>query len=118
MTVEADIFNVLKTLVSNRAYPDVAPLGTTRPYITYQQVGGQGVNFMEATAPSKKNARFQVNVWATTRSAAAVLSRQVEDALRTTAGLQCTVLGAPVALYEEETTLYGTRQDFSFWHSS
>lgn len=118
MTIEADLFNALKTLVSNRVYPDIAPVSTVKPYITYQQVGGQGVNFMDPLAPSKKNARFQINVWATTRNAVSVLSRQVEDALRTTTGLQTTVLAAPVATYEAETELYGTRQDFSFWHST
>jgi hypothetical protein len=118
MTVEADLFNALKGLVSNRVYPDVAPANATKPYLTYQQVGGVGVNFIDTSVPSKKNARFQINVWAQTRGAAAILARQVEDALRSTTSLQTTVLGAPVADYEEDTQLYGTRQDFSFWHTS
>ena len=115
MTVEASIYTALKTLVANRVYPDVAPFGAVRPFITYQQVGGTSVNFIDQTAPSKSNARFQVNVWADTRSAAALLSHQVEQALRGTTALQTTVLGQPVATYEVDTTLYGTRQDFSFW---
>jgi hypothetical protein len=115
MTVEADIFNRLKALVSNRVYPDVAPEGALKPYITYQQVGGEGVNFMENAVPSKKNGRFQFNVWATTRAEAASLSRQVEDSLVTSPVLLATVMGAPVATYEEDTKLYGTRQDFGIW---
>lgn len=115
MTVEADIFNRLKTLVSNRVYPDVAPVGAAKPYITYQQVGGEGVNFMENAVPSKKNGRFQFNAWATTRAEAASLSRQVEDSLVTSPVLLATVMGAPVAIYEEDTKLYGTRQDFGIW---
>lgn len=118
MTIEADLFNAIKGLVSNRVYPDVAPLGAVKPYLTYQQVGGDAVNFVDPTAPSKKNGRFQINVWGTTRSAVATLARQVEDTLRGTAGLQTTVLGAPVATYEQDTQLYGSRQDFSFWHST
>jgi hypothetical protein len=116
VSVETEIFNALKALVNNRVFPDVAPENTVRPYITYQQVGGQGVNFVDPTAPSKKNARIQINVWADKRSDAAILSRQVEDTLRNVS--QATVLGAPVAIYEPETKLRGTRQDFSFWHES
>jgi hypothetical protein len=115
MSVESTIFDTLKTLVVNRVYPDIGPETPTLPYITYQQVGGVGVNFVDPTVPSKKNSRFQVNVWAATRSAASTLAAQVEDALRTNATLQTSVLGAPVSIYEPDTKLRGTRQDFSFW---
>lgn len=115
MSLESAIFDALKGLVSNRVYPDVAPENTTRPYITYQQVGGQAVNFLDTTVPSKKNARIQINTWADTRQGAAVLSRQVEDTLRGVAALQTQALGAPVSIYEMETKLRGTRQDFSVW---
>lgn len=118
MSVESEIFDALKGLVSNRVYQDLAPDVVTKPYIVYQQAGGDGVNFVDATVPSKKNARFQVAVWAETRASAATLSRQVEDALRVVTTLQTTVLGAPVAVYELETKLRGTRQDFSVWFAS
>jgi hypothetical protein len=49
------------------------------------------------------------------RDSAAALSRSVEDALRAYTALQTTVLDEPTALYEQDTRLYGTRQDFSFW---
>lgn len=116
MTVESLIFRTLEGLVDRRVYADLAPQDVRAlPRITYQQVGGAAVNFLEAETPSKKNARFQVNVWGATRVQAAGLSRQVEDALREEVDLQTTVLGAPVAEYESETKLFGTRQDFSFW---
>lgn len=116
MSVEGDIFSALTGLVSGHVYPDVAPQAvTTLPRITYQQVGGDAVNFLEPTIPSKKNQRFQVNGWAVNRLAAATLGRQIEDTLRVVPGLQVTVLGAPVAVYEVETGLYGTHQDFSTW---
>lgn len=118
MSVESIIFDALKSLVSNRVYPDIAPENATKPYITYQQVGGEAVNFIDTTVPSKKNARFQINVWSQTRLEAASLSRQIEDAIRVVSTLQTTVLGAPAALYEADTKLHGTRQDFSFWHTS
>ena len=116
MSVESLIFDTLKTLVSSRVYPLIAPQEVTAlPRITYQQVGGQGINFLEAANPSMKNGRFQINCWGATSLQVAALSRQVEDALRSEVYLQTTVLGAPVAEYEPETRLYGTRQDFSFW---
>lgn len=115
MTVEASLFGVLGPLVANRVYPDVAPIGTVRPYATFQQVGGQSVNFIDTAIPSKANARFQINVWADTRAAAALLAGQVEQAMRTAATMQTTVMGQPVATHEPDTLLFGTRQDFSVW---
>lgn len=117
MTVEDSIFAALRTLVADRVYRDVPPQTVTAlPRITFQQVGGAPVNFVDAaTLPDKKNSRFQVNVWAADRDSAAVLSRSVEDTLRAYTALQTTVLEAPTAVYEHETGLYGTRQDFSFW---
>lgn len=115
MSMETLLFARLKSLVDNRCYPDIAPDLTIRPYITYQQVGGFTVNFIDPAVPSKKNGRFQINVWADTRAQASVLAGQIEDALRDVAALQTTVLSAPVATYEPDTALRGTRQDFSFW---
>lgn len=116
MTIEADIFNTVKSLVSNRVYPDIAPAGTTRPYITYQQVGGSSINYLTNSLPAKRNARFQISVWGVDRLSIAILSRQVEDTLRTSTTIEATVLSAPVASYEQDSQLFGSRQDFSFWH--
>lgn len=118
MTVETDINNALKGLVSNRVYPDVAPANAAKPYITYQQVGGVPLNFLEGGVVGKRNGRFQVNCWADTRAAAAALSRQVEDALVTDAALRAAVISAPVADFVDGVQLYGTRQDFSVWFTT
>lgn len=104
----------LETL-SARVFPDIAPEGTQRPYITWQAIGGKPVNFIDPTVPSKKNARVQVNVWADTRLEAATIAEQIEDTLRGIAALHTTVLGAPTSIYEPETKLKGSMQDFSFW---
>ncbi len=116
MTVESQIFNALKTLVSERVYPDVAPDQPVLPYITYQGVGGSAINFIDGDLPGKRNARIQVTIWASTRLEASALAEQAEDAMRTVTALQTTVLGAAVSDYEEETKLYGSRQDFSVWY--
>jgi hypothetical protein len=117
VSVESLIFEALGVLVDGRVYPDVAPEQEPRPYITYQQVGGEAVNFVDAAVPSMKNGRWQINVWADNRLEAATLGRLVEDTLRVITPLQTTVLGAAIARYDEETKLRGTMQDFSFWFS-
>ena len=115
MSMEATIYGALRGLVADRVYPDVAPKGAALPYITWQQIGGDAINFVDPAIPSLRNARVQVNVWADTRPQAAAMGRAVEDALRTLAALQTTVLGAPLATYDAATKLRGTMQDFSFW---
>jgi hypothetical protein len=117
MTVEADIFDALKGLVGQRCYPDEAPEGVARPYIVYQQAGGQAVTFVEAAVPSKKNGRFQITVWADTRAAAATANLQIEAAMVTSAVLDAKPLGAPVALTDQDTNLRGSAQDFTVWSS-
>jgi hypothetical protein len=116
MSIESLIVTTLTGFVSGRVYPDIAPQGMTAlPRITYQQVGGQGLNFLEAAPVGKKNGRFQINVWGATRLQVAALARQVEDALKSEKTLYTTILGAPIGIYEPDTKLYGAMQDFSFW---
>lgn len=115
MTIEAQVFQALHQLVDGRVYPDLAPAGAARPYIVYQQVGGDSVNFLDRTISSKRNSRMQVCAWAEARIEASTLIEQAELALRAVTALQATALGAPVATYDEETESRGARQDFSLW---
>lgn len=115
MSMEEDIANALNSLVANRVYPDVAPTKVQKSYIVYQQVGGVAINYVEGGVVGQSNARVQVAVWSGTRLEASALSRQAEAALRQVASLKTTVLGAPVSVYDEDTKLYGSRQDFSVW---
>lgn len=115
MTIETQVFQALRQLVDGRIYPDLAPAGVARPYIVYQQVGGDAVNFLDQAIPSKRNSRMQVSAWADARTEASSLIGQVELALRAVTALQAAPLGAPVATYDEETALRGARQDFSLW---
>lgn len=115
MTVESDIYTLTKSLVGNRVFPDVAPLGTATPYLTYQQVGGEAVTFYGREVPSKKHGRFQINIWGKTRGEVAALSILLETAFITATAFTAEALGAPAAELDEEIPLYGTRQDFSIW---
>lgn len=114
MSVESDIYTALQALVSGRLYPDVGPQDATLPYMTYQQVGGDAANFL-AGNPSKRNARFQINAWARTRAESATLIRAAEDLMRSTSTLNATTLGGAVAVFEPDTKLFGSTQDFSVW---
>jgi len=117
MNVEPLLFNALKDLVAGHCYRDVAPLNAAKPCITFQQVGGEAVNFLHNADPvGIRNARVQVNCWsAASRDEATVLAHQAEDALRAYTALQVTVLGSAVSIYEPETFLFGSMQDFSCW---
>lgn len=117
MTVEADLYSAVQSLVGGRVFPDVAPFGTAKPYITFQQVGGEAVSFLESTLPSVKNGRFMFKVWAGSRLEAAALALQVEAALVISIAFSARPEGAPVAVSETDTemVLYGTVQDFNVW---
>lgn len=118
MTIESDLFAGLSGLAAGtRVYPDVAPNNPTAPYIVWQVVGGQVVTFLEAAMPGLRNARVQVAAWATTRQAASNLSRAAEQALVTSATLLAQPIGAMVNDFDEDTSLYGSRQDFSLWYA-
>ena len=116
MSVEAKLFTVLGPLVSNRVFPDTAPLSTTKPYIVYQRIGGRVITPLGKDVPDKQNARVQIMCWATTRLAASALALQVEDAIRTSAEfVAANPESAPVAVHEEDLNLYGSMQDFTIW---
>lgn len=116
MTVETDIFTAIKAVVSNRVYQDLNDAATVVvPYIVYQQIGGESVSFLERANPSKKNGRYQISCWATTRAAAQALALQVESAMVTASTFDAKPIGAPTSVYDEDTKLRGSRQDFSVW---
>jgi hypothetical protein len=115
MSLDSQMYQLLQGFVDGRAYPDIAKDGASTPYITYQFVGGQPVNFLKQEVPDKSNTRVQVNVWSATRVEARAIAKQVEDAMRMSA-MQVTVLGQPVSVYEEDTKLRGSIQDFSVWN--
>lgn len=115
MTPEDHIDAVLQHLAGGRVFPDVAPKGTARPFITYQAVGGAPLNFLSGDRPDKQPVRMQVNVWSERRAEASEIGILVEDAMRSATELQVEVLTGRVATYDEETDLRGTMQDFSIF---
>ena len=115
MTVEASLFSTLKALVANRVYPDLAPIGTDRPFITYSQVGGEAMSFLSGALPDKKHGRVQVDVYADSRAACAAVALQVEAAMAAATVFQARAIGAPVSGYEPDVLIFSSMQDFSVW---
>lgn len=115
MSLESSLFSLLSPLSGGRVFPDVAPLSTARPYITWQQVGGESLAYTDDTVPDLRNGLIQINVWHDTRAGATALALQIEAALMTANDLQSRPDGALIATHEPDLSLYGTRQDFSIW---
>lgn len=116
MTVEADIRTALLNECPRVRF-DFAAVGTQRPYVTVQQVGGNVINPIGNTVPDKQHGEFQVNVWADSREAASLLALAIEARLRTTTTFQARPRSAPVADFDPDVPVYGTRQDWSIWSS-
>lgn len=117
MTFEADLFTLLKT-VTPRVFPDFAPVSTTRPYVTYQQIGGEVLNMVANVAPGVRNAMVQITVWSNTRKESLEIMRAIEDAICSTSVFpSARPIAAAVADYDAEIPVYGARQDFTFWHT-
>lgn len=114
MSLETEIIAAVGALCGDRVFPDLAPFNTTRPYVTWQQVGGPVLNPLDGSVPGARGARIQFNAWADTRLESMELMHDIEDALRP-APLNGRPDGALIARYDEPTTLRGSQQDFTFW---
>lgn len=117
-TLEQNIYARLSA-VCPRVFPDVAPVGTVKPYITWQQIGGDAPLFADQTAPSKRNADVQVNVWGGTRAEVNAMSIAAQNALcyPPTSEFCATPTGAFVATYDDDNLVYGAQQDFTMWNN-
>lgn len=112
--MEADLYALLKAICP-RAYPDIAPTSTAKPYVTYQQIGGKVINPLDGSAPGKRNAVMQINVWAETRSQALLVMGQIEDAMRAATAFSARPQAAAFNDYDHDMQVYGSQQEFSIW---
>lgn len=117
-TLEQNIYARISPLCA-RVYPDVAPIGATQPYVTWQQVGGTSDTFIDSALPSKRNAEVQVNVWGATRQSVNDLMLSIESAFVTspTAEFCASPTGAFVADYDIDNLIFSARQDFTIWNN-
>lgn len=117
MSFEADVIAVLKT-VTPRVHMDFARVTSQRPYVTWQQVGGDVVNYIGNEAPDAHLPEIQVNCWADTRAECMTLIRAIEVAMRGATAFTARPMGAAVADYDADVPVYGARQDFSCRHTA
>ena len=113
MTVEADLYAAIKGLVGNRCFPDFAPLGTLRPFITFEQTGGDALYFLDGALPNTKHGRFEIGVFADSRSQCAAIALQVEAAMASAPAFQCSAIHAQISDYASDVMIYSSTQNFS-----
>jgi hypothetical protein len=80
MALEEELVTRLRTLCP-RVFTPTAPFDTTRPYLTWQHIGGKPQRSYENEPLDIRNAFIQVNAWAATKKGAFDLIRAVEEAL-------------------------------------
>lgn len=114
MSLESDLYTVLNAQCA-RVFPDVAPFDTECPYITWQQIGGEALAYVEDTVPNERNAYVQINVWDTTRIGATALALQIEAALIQSTAFQARPQSALQAAHDDDTDRRGCLQDFTIW---
>lgn len=114
MSMESDLSTLLK-LQCPRAFPDVAPAGTAKPYVVWQGIGGAPSRMLNKTAADKRNTLLQISVWSATRTEALTLIRSIEDAMCASSAFSAMPQGEPLSTYEPETSLYGSIQRFNVW---
>ncbi len=114
MTINADVKTVLATCCT-RVFPDFAPVGTTRPYVTYRQVGGDVINPIGKEVPNLRHPTFQVNVWANSRASADSTMLAIESAMRLATTFTASPVGEASSDFDADVPVYGSEQDFTVW---
>jgi hypothetical protein len=114
MTLEEKLVALLQAICP-RTFPDFAPTDTARPYVTWQQIGGDAIDFFDNALPSKENALVQVNVWSDRRAEAKGLIKQIENALITSTAFDARPTAAAASDADSDMQRYCSRQDFSVW---
>jgi hypothetical protein len=114
MTLEINLTTVLKT-ICQRTYTDFADTGTLRPYVTFQQLGGDVIKQLGGGVASKENAVVQINVWADSRAEARSMMNAIEVAVIAAATFQSRAVAAMQSDFDSDMQRYCSRQDFSIW---
>jgi len=114
MTLEEKLVAALLAICP-RVFQDFAPTDTQRPYITFQQIGGETVDFIDGTVPSKENAYVQINVWSDIRKEAKASILQVEAALIKSTEFQASPQAAASNDFDTDMERFSSIQTFSIW---
>jgi len=129
MSLEGAILTYTKAQVlsvSNRVYGVKAPIGVATPYIVFNVVSGGFVHSMGGDSGLAET-RVQFSVFG---DGYGVVKTVVEDLKKTYRNyiegggalmggaqwVQSTLLGNETDMYEDDTNLYHTALDITFWH--
>ena len=114
MSLETSLASVLQALCP-RVFPDAADFGTQMPYVTWQQIGGPALTFVEGALPDKRPAWIQINVWDDRRADANTLALQIEAAMVASPLFQAQARSAFTTSIDDDSEARGTLQDFEIW---
>lgn len=113
MALETDLMSLLQAECP-RVHVGGAPVGTQSPYVTWQHVGGDPLDFLDNSVANKRNAQIQINVWHSTPLQAFALLQSIEASLRAaTAIFIAKPLSEPVTNYDDAEVASGYLQTFS-----
>lgn len=116
MSLQTDLFTLLESLFSGRVYPSLAPEDTASPYVVYTRVSSVEENSLDANGGSANasNTRLQIDIYASSYSAAQSSAATVKSALKGWA-TENTLQGEQ-DFYEPDTKLHRVMLDVSTWH--
>lgn len=113
MSLETDFTAALLSQCP-RVTPGTSALNSSRPFVTWDHIGGDPLRYMDGTAGGQVLALLQVRSWAGTRAEALALARQIEDAVCAAAGLSARPSGLPFCDVHDdiEPPLHYAQQEF------
>ena len=112
MTIETTLMSTLLAKCP-RVFVGAAPFGTAMPYVTWQHIGGDLLDYLDNTVATTRNAQIQINTWAATPLQAFTLMQQIEAALRAATPIIAKPLSEPIGAYAEVDDISGYLQTYS-----
>jgi len=116
MTFEADLKDTI-TPVCSRVFAGYAPVATARPYVTWQQIGGNVINPIGNEVPGLRHAEIQINVWADSNRVAMETIRDIEDAMRVASAFTSRPIANAMTSFDADVPVFSANQDFYCWHT-
>lgn len=111
MSLEADFVAVLQACCP-RVFPGSAPPTAPRPFVTWEQIGGDPARYVDNAPMAKRLAQLQVDTWAATKTEATQLAREIEDALCAATVITARPVAGQSGRQEEYVDAYGVTQEF------
>jgi hypothetical protein len=118
MSIDSALYTRLSTVLAmTRIYPPPVPQNATYPLITYQQISGVR-GYVYSNQSGWVRARYQIDSYATTPTAARALAEQVRLALSIYKGtidgvvIDLIVIVDETKFYEDDTKLHRISHDY------